>query len=91
MMEYPTMQAVETAELEQLCVWRRFLPPVGKNCFRENESPPSPEDFQKSMKNESAVMRRILERITTLGGMTPKISKKIGWTPPEANREREGA
>jgi hypothetical protein len=71
-MNYPTMEEVEKADRTQICRWYRFL-----------ESPAwyavGREDFQEILDREVAVMTRIVERFRELGGMTPEISKLLGW------------
>lgn len=69
---YPTMEQVEEADREQLAKWTRFLPSPG---FGSIGKP----DFLEAIEREKGIMDRIMERFHELGGMNPKISKKIGW------------
>ena len=73
------MEQVEGADIVQLCRWSRFLPSPGQNAIGKDESWFDNETFETLMQREAAVMNRILERQKELGGMTPEISKRIGW------------
>ncbi len=73
-MKYPTMSQVEKAEITQLCRWTRFLPSAGTSALNGPR-----EEFEEISAYESDVMDLILERQKELGGMTPEISKSIGW------------
>ena len=72
MSQYPTIDQVEAADLEQLCRWRRFLPGTGMSAA-------GTDSFQSLLEKEVEIISRICARITELGGMTPAISKRIGW------------
>jgi hypothetical protein len=76
-MDYPTMEQVEGADLEQICRWYRFLDTPGKKYMGSSAA-----NFEE-IENEVKVINRISERYRQLGGFTPAISKKIGWVPPE--------
>lgn len=58
--DFPTMAQVETADLEQLARWFRFLP-------------------SGDTREQQKIQDRIGERFKALGGMTPALSKKIGF------------
>ena len=58
--DFPTMDQVEKASLEELAKWYRFLPSGDTN-------------------EQQHVQDRIAERFKELGGMTPELSKKIGF------------
>jgi hypothetical protein len=62
-MQYPTLDEVDKADLEQICRWYRFLPT------------PEFSDMQESFD----VLSRICQRLKDLGGFTPEISKQIGF------------
>lgn len=68
-MKYPTLAEVEAADHEQICRWWRFLPSPG---FR-------PKYAVQETVMELQVMDRIVIRFKQLGGMTPELSKRIGW------------
>ena len=69
---YPTMEEVEQADHEQIAKWFRFLPSPGiKSAGREN--------FQTVLDKEVEILNKICERLKSFGGMTTKISKRIGW------------
>lgn len=72
-LKYPTIEQVETASHMQLANWYRHLPSPGM-CAVDR-----PEDFYDILEKEAAVMDFICERFKVLGGMTPEISKAIGW------------
>lgn len=69
---YPTMQQVRTADREQLGRWYRFLPSPGTSAIER-------DDFHQVRKAEKQVMTKIVARFKELGGMTPELSKAIGW------------
>jgi hypothetical protein len=71
-MTYPSEEEIEAADIVQLCTWTRFLPSPGQNAI-------GAEDFQESMKRETRLLVHIMARQIHLGGMTPAISKRIGW------------
>ena len=71
-MTYPTMEQVESADQVQLCRWHRFLSSPGMGAIGK-------KDFAVVMEKEALVMVRIQERLKAAGGMTPAISKEIGW------------
>lgn len=70
-MSYPTLEQVEQAALIELCLWQRFLPSPGGNAIGLPE-------FEPTLQQEAAVMKRIVERVKELGGFTPAISKALG-------------
>ena len=73
-MKYPTLEEVEQADIVQLCSWTRFLHSPGESAIRESD-----EIFSNTMKEQACILKRIMERKEELGGMTPEISKLIGW------------
>ncbi len=74
-MKYPTMEQVQKAERVQLCRWYRWLPPCGHEAIGE-------PDFETVMRAQAKIISRIYTRFKELGGMTPKISKEVGWDKP---------
>ena len=71
---YPTIQEVENASREQLCSWYRFLPSPGQHAIGKGQ-----DEFDAAIAGEKPVMDRLVERFREMGGMTPEISKNIGW------------
>lgn len=71
-MTYPTMTQVEEADYIQLAKWYRFLPSPGHaSCSRET--------FVVDLEEEKKILDRIIDRFNEMGGMTPELSKLIGW------------
>lgn len=73
-MNYPTLEQVNAASHYQICSWWRFLPSPASWAVNKPR-----EEFQKILDAEVAIMNRIGERFKELGGMTPEISKSLGW------------
>lgn len=71
---YPTMQQVEHASLFQLVHWNRYLPSPGEWAIGGNHN-----EFEKALNHEAPIITRIVERIKELGGITPSVSKAVGW------------
>jgi hypothetical protein len=71
-MIYPNIEQVNNASHEQICSWWRFLHSPGLLAIGTS-------DFQVILDHEVIIMNRIAERYKELGGMTPAISKHIGW------------
>lgn len=71
-MSYPTAEEVEAADRIQLARWSRYLNSPGSSAIG------SPE-FADTLEKEGKILDRILERFDEAGGMTPEISKEIGW------------
>ena len=71
-MKYPTMEMVEEADRMQLARCARFLDSPGMSAVRT-------DNFHEVLEEEAKIGRRIFERFTVMGGMTPEISKAIGW------------
>ncbi len=71
---YPTIRQVEEAGQLQLCRWQRFLEPPGQSAVNE-----SGDAFERIFKLERTILERIVEKVKEGGGLTPEISKKIGW------------
>lgn len=72
---YPTMEQVEKASQLRLCGWHRFLPSPGSRAIGSSTR----EEFEKSLMEETAIIKRIMERVKEGGGFTPEISKTLGW------------
>jgi hypothetical protein len=68
------MEQVESVDQVQLCRWHRFLSSPGMSAIGK-------KDFEVVMGKEKLIQDRIQERLKELGGMTPAISKEIGWEP----------
>lgn len=68
------MEQVEAADHMQLGRWYRFFPSPGNSAIGTNH-----KHFQKVLARESLVLDRIIERFNEKGGMSPRISKTIGW------------
>ena len=76
-MEYPEMEEVETASHEDLARWYRFLPcPGGTELSNFSTRRPG---VGAIITREKRVMEKIITRLNNMGGITPAISKKIGW------------
>lgn len=71
-MIYPTLEQVQTASHIQLAHWYRFLPSPGIQAAGD----PS---FEETLEREAKIMALIRVRLNELGGITPAISKAIGW------------
>ncbi len=61
-MSYPTLEQVEIADIYQLCRWTRFLPSPGISAIGGPE-------FEKIIKEEADIMKRIMERQTDRRGI----------------------
>lgn len=72
-MRYPKIEQVEQATREQLCEWSRFLPTPGEAGGRK--------DWHERVRSERRILNLILERLHDAGGMSPAISKDVGWDP----------
>lgn len=73
---YPNLEDVERATLLELCRWYRFLPSPGARAIGRTE-----EEFYAALAADKPVQDRIIQRMQEMGGMTPAISKAIGWDP----------
>lgn len=86
-MAYPSLEQVEAADHEQLTRWSRFLPSPGASAIPDDpgEGGTLPDGWQERVEQvrlaEAPVLDRILRRLQDLGGMTPELSKRIGWRP----------
>jgi hypothetical protein len=69
------MQQVEHASLHQLLTWWRFNPGPGMWAIGHEDH----AVFEKALKEEAKIIERIGERIKELGGITPGVSKAVGW------------
>ena len=70
--EYPNMTQVEKATKFQLGRWMRFLPSPGAWAVGKDH-------FEQTMAGEKIILDRIAERFEEMGGMSPGLSKEIGW------------
>ncbi len=86
-MKYPTMNEVETASQLQLCKWYRFLPlPFTFKYPKIKGRKISGIEYdmrRTDQERQMEILNRIIEKYRELGGMTTKISKKIGWEEGE--------
>lgn len=73
-MLYPTMDQVETADRIQLARWMRHLPGPGFNWLDAPQ-----DEFERRVAEEKELLEVIMKRFAAMGGMTPEISKYIGW------------
>lgn len=71
-MSYPTLEQVEAADQEQICRWHRFLDSPGMSAI-------DTDHFETTLDREAAIAARIQARYLEFGGMTPELSKRIGW------------
>lgn len=71
-MMYPTLYDVERASLTQLATWYRFLDSPGTVAIVKPH-------FGDVLEAQTIVLNRITARFEEMGGMTPAISKQIGW------------
>lgn len=74
-MPYPSLEEVERADKVTLAKWFRFLPAPGTSVHRKR----STREFEEVWRNEMYILNRILERFEQEGGMTPDLSRIIGW------------
>lgn len=72
---YPTLDQVAAASVRQLALWSRFLDSPGISAL-------GCADFEETMSQEQTVAGAIRARFKELGGMTPELSKSIGWDRP---------
>ena len=75
MMAYPTPEQVEAADAVALLRWHRFLPMAGMSAV----DTPGHAEFDAALEREGAILNRIEERLQAFGGITPEISKAVGW------------
>jgi len=71
-MTYPTIDEVYAADQQQLGKWYRFLPSPGHSAI-------GTKDFGNQLRSEVRIMDVICGRFRAMGGMTPALSKAIGW------------
>jgi hypothetical protein len=69
---YPSMAEVEKAELWDLVYWNRYLPGPGSAAMGTSR-------FEQELDKEARIIRRIVDRIKELGGITPEVSRAVGW------------
>ncbi len=74
-MIYPSEEEIKNASHYQLAKWWRFLPSPG---FAHTDS----LNWEELMLFEIKLMDLITVRFKKLGGMTPEISKQLGWNKP---------
>jgi DNA-directed RNA polymerase subunit RPC12/RpoP len=72
---YPDAGEVERATPEQLAKWHRFLPSPGEVAVPLDDR----DEFERVLRWEAAILDRIEARFKEVGGMTPQLSKAIGW------------
>lgn len=70
--QYPTLEAAKVATRLSCARWTRFLPSPGVWAIGTPE-------FEAALEREAQIMNTIVARFNELGGMTPEISKHIGW------------
>ena len=75
-MKYPSVKEVRQASHTQLAMWHRFLPSPGECAIDTPE-------FENVLEQQACVADMIIARLSILGGITPEISKSIGWEKPE--------
>ena len=73
-MRYPTVEQVERADRLQLARWMRFLRSPGACAIGQDRGL-----FERTMKEQKVILKRVTARFDELGGMNPSISKCIGW------------
>lgn len=73
-MRYPIKEQVDNADRVQLLRWTRYLPSPGE-AYLDGDK----DVFYKKMKEEADIMDHILQRQKDTGGITPEISKIVGW------------
>lgn len=72
-MQYPTEQEVaNTTDKATLVKWWRFLPSPGTSSIDK-------PDFMVTLERELNVLKQINEKLTHMGGITPEVSKQVGW------------
>ncbi len=71
-LNYPTLEEVEYAGRLQLARWYRFLPSPGSSAVGS-------EAFELVCQREQKIMAQIILRLHNGGGMTPSLSKLVGW------------
>lgn len=76
---YPSNAVVEEAGKYQLAWWIRFLPSPGRGVIDQKHY--DAVEFHEALGREAKILNRICERFNELGGMTPELSKSIGWGP----------
>jgi len=73
--KYPTPAQVEQATHRELARWYRFLASPGS--YTDSDIPAV--EYTRILQREEAVLNKIILRFKELGGMTPELSKEIGW------------
>ena len=71
---YPTLDQVEKADRTQLARWHRFLSFPGAGATNKQKM-----EFDAIIRQEQEILERIEVRFKEMGGMTPEISRTIGW------------
>jgi hypothetical protein len=71
-MTYPTIDEVYAADQRKLGIWYRFLPSPGQSAV-------GTKNFGNQLRSEGHIMDVICYRFRAMGGMTPALSKEIGW------------
>ncbi len=81
-MRYPTLKEVESATNVQLLEWRRFLRSPGISVYdKVADGDSTPQNSEEVRLHEAKILERVCSRLEELGGITPEISKRVGWTP----------
>lgn len=71
-MNYPTKEEIEQADYVQLARWYRFLPSPGANYTGK-------DNFEIKLMEELDLLDGIIDKINRNGGLTPELSRVIGW------------
>lgn len=80
-MTYPSPEEVEGASRLQLARWYRFLPSPGLSHHAAYERGDiSGEDVAAAIQSQARTLERISDRLKLLGGLSPDISRQIGWS-----------
>jgi hypothetical protein len=72
---YPSLEDVEKADRRQLAQWYRFCASPGLAAIGKGLN-----EFVMIANKEKAILKRIGERFTELGGWDSILSKEVGWT-----------
>jgi hypothetical protein len=70
--KYPTLEQIRKADRIQIARWYRYLPSPGMAWAGK-------ENFLEMCNHEADLMNAINTKFDALGGMTPELSKIIGW------------
>lgn len=80
-MRYPTLEEVNKASPYQLLKWYRFLPSPGWNYITGDDALDDNNYgfIQDKIEEEAVIMNEIGEQLKQAGGITPALSKQVGW------------